>query len=55
MRIRVEYQFTERNYTRFIGYGGGDYTSDTFDIGAYVYTENDVKNQPCNSLYLVSK
>ena len=46
MRIRVEYQFTERNYTRFIGYGGGDYTSDTFDIGAYVYTENDVKNQP---------
>ena len=46
MRIRVEYQFTERNYTRFIGYGGGDYTSDTFDIGAYVYTENDAKNQP---------
>ena len=46
MRIRVEYQFTERNYTRFIGYGGGDYTSDTFDIGAYVYSENDAKNQP---------
>ena len=46
MRIRVEYQFTERNYTRFIGYGGADYTSDTFDIGAYVYTENDLKNQP---------
>ena len=46
MRIRVEYQFTERNYTRFIGYSGGDYTSDTFDIGAYVYSENDAKNQP---------
>jgi hypothetical protein len=46
MRIRVEYQFTERNYTRFIGYGGGDYISDTFDIGAYVYSENDAKNQP---------
>ncbi|MGK0385502.1 MAG: hypothetical protein ACI849_000104 [Patiriisocius sp.] len=46
MRIRVEYQFTENNYTRFIGYGGGDYTSDTFDIGAYVYSENDAKNQP---------
>ncbi|WP_151892613.1 hypothetical protein [Patiriisocius marinistellae] len=46
MRITVDYQFTERNYTRFIGYGGGDYTSDTFDIGAYVYSENDAKNQP---------
>ncbi|MFT7666245.1 MAG: hypothetical protein ACI9O8_000578, partial [Patiriisocius sp.] len=46
MRIRVEYQFTERNYTRFIGYGGGNYTSETFDVGAYVYSENDAKNQP---------
>ena len=46
MRITMEYQFTDRNYTRFIGYGGGNYTSDTFDIGAYVYSENDAKNQP---------
>ena len=46
MRIRVEYQFTDRNYTRFIGYGGGNYSSDKFDIGAYVYSESDAKNQP---------
>lgn len=46
MRIVVEYQFTDRNYSRFIGYGGGNYTSDTFDIGAYLYSENDAKNQP---------
>lgn len=46
MRITVEYQFTDRNFTRFIGYGGGNYSSDTFDIGAYVYSENDAKNQP---------
>jgi hypothetical protein len=46
MRISVEYQFTDRNYTRFVGYGGGGYTSETFDIGAYVYSENDAKNQP---------
>ena len=46
MRIRVEYQATERSYTRFIGYGGGNYSSKTFNIGAYVYTENDAKNQP---------
>ena len=46
MRILVEYQYTDRNYTRFIGYGGGNYSSDTFDLGVYVYTENDAKNQP---------
>lgn len=46
MRIQVEYQATERSYTRFIGYGGGNYTTESFDIGAYVYTENDAKNQP---------
>ncbi len=46
MRITVEYQFTDRNYTRFIGYGGGDYSNDKLQIGAYVYSENDAKNQP---------
>jgi hypothetical protein len=46
MRITVEYQFTDRNYTRFIGYGGGNYSSETLDIGVYIYSENDAKNQP---------
>ncbi len=46
MRINVEYQFTDRNYTRFIGYGGGNYTSEKLDLGVYVYSENDAKNQP---------
>lgn len=46
MRIVVEYQFTDRNYSRFIGYGGGTYTNDTFSLGAYVYSESDAKNQP---------
>ncbi|MGY8887176.1 MAG: hypothetical protein ACKVGT_10190, partial [Flavobacteriales bacterium] len=46
MRITVEYQYTDRNYTRFIGYGGGNYSSETLDIGVYVYSENDAKNQP---------
>jgi len=46
MRISVEYQFTDRNYTRFIGYGGGNYSSEKLDIGAYVYSESDAKNQP---------
>ena len=46
MRITVEYQFTDRNYTRFFGYGGGNYTGNQFDVGAYVYSESDAKNQP---------
>lgn len=46
MRINVEYQFTDRNYTRFLGYGGGKFTSKKLDIGVYVYSENDAKNQP---------
>lgn len=46
MRITVEYQFTDRSYTRFIGYGGGNYSSKTLDLGVYVYSESDAKNQP---------
>lgn len=46
MRITVEYQYSDRNYTRFIGYGGGNYTSEKLEIGAYGYIESDAKNQP---------
>ncbi len=46
MRISVEYQYTDRSYTRFIGYGGGNYTSENLDLGVYIYSENDAKNQP---------
>ena len=46
MRITAEYQVTERNYTRFIAYSGGEYSSEHLDVGAYVYSEQDDKNQP---------
>ncbi len=46
MRITVEYQYSDRSYTRFIGYGGGNYNSEKLDIGTYIYSENDAKNQP---------
>ncbi|PKA82740.1 hypothetical protein ATE92_0877 [Ulvibacter sp. MAR_2010_11] len=46
MRISVEYQYTDRNYTRFIGYGGGGYSTEKFDLGVYMYSESDAKNQP---------
>jgi len=46
MRILVEYQYSDRNYTRFIGYSGGNYTSKKLDLGVYGYLESDAKNQP---------
>jgi len=46
MRITVEFQYSDKNYTRFITYDKINYTSDKLEIGAYFYNENDAKNQP---------
>lgn len=46
MRITVDYQFSERNYSRLVAYGGGKYNSEKLKIGVSVYSENDAKNQP---------
>ena len=45
MRIIVEYQFSDRNFTRFVTYDGASYESDKFKIGFNFYNENDAKNQ----------
>jgi hypothetical protein len=46
MRISIEYQYSDRNFTRFIGYANGGFESDKLKIDSYVYTESDAKNQP---------
>ncbi len=46
MRISIEYQYSERNFTRFVGYGTAGYQSEKLNIEAYAYTESDAKNQP---------
>tara|TARA_R110002049_G_scaffold309271_1_gene519797 strand:+ start:4594 stop:8016 length:3423 start_codon:yes stop_codon:yes gene_type:complete len=46
MRITVDYQFSERNYSRIVAYGGGRFESEKLNIGVSVYSENDSKNQP---------
>jgi hypothetical protein len=46
MRISIEYQYSERNFTRVIGYAAGGYSSKKLSIDSYVYTESDAKNQP---------
>ncbi|MGB5942674.1 MAG: hypothetical protein WBG71_07310 [Leeuwenhoekiella sp.] len=48
MRIAVEYQYSEQNYSRILAYGGGGIASvdEKFQFNAHVYSENDAKNQP---------
>ncbi|PKB16318.1 hypothetical protein [Flavobacterium sp. 5] len=46
MRIVVEYQYSENNYSRFITYDGGTFTDKKWNFGAIVYSESDLKNQP---------
>ena len=46
MRITLEFQYADRNYTRFVTYEEATYKSDKLNISAYFYNENDAKNQP---------
>jgi hypothetical protein len=46
MRIVIEYQYSDRNYTRFITYLGGTHQSEDWNFGGYLYSESDIKNQP---------
>jgi hypothetical protein len=46
MRITVDYQYSERNFSRFTVYGGSRYETEKLKIGVNVYSEVDSKNQP---------
>jgi len=46
MRIVVEFQYAERNYTRFVTFEEASYKSEKFAISGFFYSENDAKNQP---------
>jgi hypothetical protein len=46
MRINVEYQYSQQNYTRFVTYGGVTHEREDWSIGGFVYSESDMKNQP---------
>ncbi len=45
MRIAVEYQVSQRNFSRVLGNGGVAVSNDKFQISTFVYTENDLRNQ----------
>jgi hypothetical protein len=55
MRIWVDFQYSERNYTRFVTYEEASYKSDKFSIAGYFYSENDAKNQPLQQNLTVSQ
>ena len=46
MRISIEYQYSDRNYTRFVTYAGANHEQEKWSLSGYLYSENDVKNQP---------
>ena len=50
MRFHLDYQYSERNYTRFVTYDKASYHSEKLTINGYFYSENDAKNQPVQQL-----
>jgi len=46
MRINVEYQYSQQNYTRFVTYGGVTHEREKWSVGGFLYSESDMKNQP---------
>jgi len=46
MRIQVEFQYSDRNYTRFVTHNTATYKTKKLQIGAGFYRESDVKEQP---------
>ncbi|MFK7833574.1 MAG: hypothetical protein AB8B52_09875 [Winogradskyella sp.] len=46
MRITVDYQFSERNYSRFTVFGGANYSTETLSLNVSIFSESDAKNQP---------
>ncbi|PXY44807.1 hypothetical protein [Flavobacterium hydrophilum] len=46
MRINIEYQYSDRNYNRMVTYAGASHESKKWSFAGYLYSENDLKNQP---------
>ncbi len=46
MRIVVEFQYADRNYSRVVAMGGAEHQGENWEIGGFVYSESDLRNQP---------
>ena len=45
MRIKIDYQISDRNYSRFMAYSGGEFNSEKINLNLMIYNENDLKGQ----------
>ena len=45
MRVKVEYQISDRNYSRFMAFSGGEFSTEKMNLNVMIYNENDLKNQ----------
>lgn len=45
MRINVEYQYSDRNYNRFVTYHGINHKQNNWYVSGHWYAESDIKNQ----------
>ena len=46
MRIAIEYQYSNQNFTRLVTYAGATHENKKWSFGGYLYSENDLKDQP---------
>jgi hypothetical protein len=46
MRIVVEYQYTEQNFTRFVAQAKSSHQTEKWGVYGMYYNESDIKNQP---------
>ena len=46
MRIAIEYQYSDRNFNRYLATTGFLHEGNSWKIGSNVYTESDIKTQP---------
>lgn len=46
MRVTVDYQFSDRNYSRFVAFSEVQHETEKLKIGVTLYNESDAKNQP---------
>ena len=44
-RIKIDYQISDRNYSRFMSYAGNNYKSEKLDLNVMIYNEKDLKRQ----------
>ncbi len=46
MRIVIEYQVSDRNFSRIVATTGSRFRSESLQLNGFLYNENDLKNQP---------